>query len=183
MTSEAILRKAIEAALAKSSHEAAAIFIPPENSRQYACKVPGCTRPAYAGEMCNAHYIRARKGRSLSVPVRARKREDRCALCGKKTGAKGGWGLCARHYRARRYAVMKDAVIAAMGGKCAGCGGVFQRAVFDFHHKSGKMDAPSSVLVNCSVEDAAKELAKCELLCANCHRVEHSNESLPAFHP
>lgn len=170
-----ILRIAVEAATNSASREAASIFISPENSRSYNCSVVDCGRPAYAGGMCNAHYLRERKGKPLLVPVRARKRDDKCSECGKLTGAKGGWGLCQRHYRQKRYVLIKDALISAMGGKCERCGGVFHRSVFDFHHIGEKTDAPSVVIVNRSADDIAKELANCELLCANCHRMEHAD--------
>ncbi len=176
VATEATIKDALQRALAKCGSEAQSIFVPPENSRRYGCRVAGCTRPAYATKLCNGHYLRARAGKPLSPPLRARKREGKCAECGVNCGTKGGWGLCNRHYRFKRYAAMKDAVIAAMGGKCARCGGAFHRSVFDFHHRSGKTDAPSSLLVNASAEEAARELAKCNLLCANCHRLEHWHE-------
>jgi hypothetical protein len=167
---------AVQEALNKASHEAASIFIPPASVRPYGCSVGECIRPAYAKQLCNAHYLRARKGLDLTVAVRARKREDLCVECGKVTGAKGGWGLCSLHYRARRYAVIKDALIAAMGGMCCRCHGKFPRAVFDFHHVGGKEESPSAILQNRSVEAIAAEMAKCILLCANCHRLEHHVE-------
>lgn len=92
------------------------------------------------------------------------------------TGVKGGWGLCQKHYRRRRTAAIKDAAIAAMGGACARCSGVFHRAVFDFHHEGEKESDPSALLANGSPEDIATELARCVLLCANCHRLEHNDD-------
>lgn len=167
------MRAALEAAVLARTQAAAAIFVPPMNSRSYGCTATGCTRPAYAKGMCNAHYIRHRKGLPMGVPVRARKREDACAECGKETGAKGGWGLCQRHYRQARYETLKDAAITALGGKCANCGGIFHRAVFDFHHRGDKISSPSEMFINKSLSALANELAKCVLLCANCHRLEH----------
>lgn len=176
-TTETILRHAIEAALLAESQRAATRFVPPQNSRKYGCSIANCERPAHSRGMCNAHYIRARKGMDMFAPVRARKRDDLCAECGKPTGAKGGWGFCQSHYRAARYVAIKDALIAAMGGKCSRCGGSFHRAVFDFHHCSTrKTEHPSSMLVNRSAEAVANELAGCVLLCANCHREVHSDE-------
>ncbi len=174
--SEAGIFAALEAAALAYARAASSIFIPPTNSRKYECKAPGCVRPAYAKGLCNAHYIRDRNGLPLDVPVRARKREDVCAECGKPTGAKGGWGLCQQHYRQTRYKTLKDAAVSAFGGKCAHCGGSFHRAVFDFHHRGDKAGSPSGMFVNQSMRTLAKELAKCDLLCANCHRLEHRDE-------
>jgi hypothetical protein len=171
--SEQQMLAALEMALNARTSDAASIFTPPSNSRAYSCAAHGCQRPAYAKGLCNAHYLRKRKGLSMLAPVRASKREGECAQCGKKTGSKGGWGLCPSHYRKARYEALKDAAIAALGGECARCKGSFHRAVFDFHHRGEKQDSPSAMFLNSSVEALAKELSKCILLCANCHRLEH----------
>lgn len=64
-------------------------------------------------------------------------------------------------------------MVAAMGGKCRTCGGVFPLAVYDFHHLGDKDYSPSNLMNNGSIKDIARELSKCVLLCANCHRIEH----------
>lgn len=170
------IRAVIEKALMRESEKAAAVFVNPENYRPYSCVVGGCVRPAYAKRLCNGHYLRMRKGADMRAPLRARKRHDLCSQCGELAGAKGGWGLCQGHYKLVRYMTIKDAAIAALGGKCARCDGVFPREVFDFHHAGEKTENPSEMLLRRSVEIIAYELAKCILLCANCHRMEHRNE-------
>ena len=64
--------------------------------------------------------------------------------------------------------------IAYLGGKCKRCGGEFHPAVFEFHHKNPaeKEYSPSHALQQ-SWENFKKELDKCDLLCANCHRMTH----------
>jgi hypothetical protein len=61
-----------------------------------------------------------------------------------------------------------------LGGKCQRCGGEFHPAVFEFHHKNPaeKEYSPSHALQQ-SWENFKMELDKCELLCANCHRMTH----------
>lgn len=167
------LLDALETAIAKETTIAASIFVPPKNSRGTKCKVSGCARPAYAKDFCNAHYIRNRFGRALDIPVRARKRLDKCAECGGETGAKGGWGLCTKHYRAKRKTVLKAAAIEVMGGVCAICKKKYHAAVFDFHHLGEKTESPSFMFASSSLESIAKELEGCMLLCANCHRMLH----------
>ena len=167
---------ALQEAMLARTQAAASIFVAPANSREHGCTAYGCIRPAYAKGLCNAHYLRHRKGLPQDVPVRARKREDACAECGIQTGAKGGWGLCQRHYRQSRYETLKDAAITVFGSKCANCGGGFHRSVFDFHHHGDKIGSPSEMFINRSLSTLAKELAKCMLLCANCHRLEHHDD-------
>lgn len=57
---------------------------------------------------------------------------------------------------------------------CERCGRHFPSCVMDFHHKKGttKVKAVSAFR---SLSQALKdEVAKCELLCANCHRIKHA---------
>ena len=62
------------------------------------------------------------------------------------------------------------------GNKCCKCGGSFHQAVYDFHHIDGstKDACIGHMTHNCRPWTVIQEeLDKCEMLCANCHRVEH----------
>jgi predicted HNH restriction endonuclease len=61
-----------------------------------------------------------------------------------------------------------------LGGKCHKCEGVFHPAVYEFHHTdpTTKTKDPSKMLL-LKWETITKELDKCQLLCANCHRLVH----------
>lgn len=61
-----------------------------------------------------------------------------------------------------------------MGGACQDCGGIFPPSVYDFHHidMATKDKNPSYVLKG-GLDKAKAELAKCVLLCSNCHRIRH----------
>lgn len=171
----------IEAALnAALRSEAVAAYEPaiPLNRRSYNCSVNGCAAPAYAGQLCNAHYIRMRNGKDMSQPIRARHIGGKCKECGEPSGGKGGWSLCKRHYRSRRRSILRAAAVELMGGKCLHCEGVFPLAAYDFHHVNSeeKERHPSDMLDASSIRTIAEEIAKCVLLCANCHRVEHSHD-------
>ena len=65
------------------------------------------------------------------------------------------------------------------GGRCEKCGYNKNIAGFDFHHKDPtqkKVRLDMRKLSNSKMELILEEFEKCELLCANCHREEHSPE-------
>jgi hypothetical protein len=67
--------------------------------------------------------------------------------------------------------------IISKGGKCLKCGYNKNIAALDFHHiepelKSHELDVRH--FSNTSIDNLELELAKCILLCANCHREEHN---------
>jgi hypothetical protein len=71
------------------------------------------------------------------------------------------------------------------GGKCRVCG--YNRCLdaLDFHHldpltKDRTYHAMSAILRSCSLEKAKQEVAKCILVCANCHREIHAGLIAPA---
>ena len=138
------------------------------------CLVDGCPNDIYATGLCNAHYIRSRKGKDMHTPVQAK--TDVCIDCGDALNTKGGWMRCSKHFKVARQRAIKEALVDAMGGCCTRCKGVFDLAVYDFHHVGVKDANPSHLIGNASVQKIAEELEKCVLLCANCHRVTHANE-------
>jgi len=98
---------------------------------------------------------------------------NNCLVCG-KTSKKKLCGTC--NTNLRRYRVKKLAV-EYLGGECKRCGWEGDVSGFDFHHKdpNQKDFNPSGLnLANKSWERGKEELDKCELLCALCHRLEHS---------
>lgn len=62
---------------------------------------------------------------------------------------------------------------------CARCKIAYPSAAMDFHHVRGDKTAAISSMIyslNYSIEEISEEIDKCELICANCHRLEHSGE-------
>lgn len=54
---------------------------------------------------------------------------------------------------------------------CVDCLKKYPYYILDFDHVYGKKVANISFMLdNYSVEDIMKEIAKCEIVCANCHR-------------
>ena len=69
-----------------------------------------------------------------------------------------------------------------LGGKCMKCGYSKYPEVLEFHHKDPKQkDFNVSKKGHCrSWERVKKEIEKCVLLCANCHREIHVEQKLAA---
>jgi hypothetical protein len=63
---------------------------------------------------------------------------------------------------------------------CGRCGFADFRAL-EFHHRQrGEKDSNVSDMVRgaMSLENIRQEISKCIVLCANCHRIEHYEESV-----
>lgn len=63
------------------------------------------------------------------------------------------------------------------GDKCHDCGMSYPPYVYEFHHldPSGKDVNPSKAMTY-SVEKMWRELDKCVMVCANCHKIRHWGE-------
>lgn len=84
--------------------------------------------------------------------------------------------VIARVERLRRKRMLR--LIDHKGGMCIKCGYDKCAGALDFHHRD-----PSMKRFNLTVKNMTKawhiilaEVEKCDLLCANCHREEHSTE-------
>ena len=81
-------------------------------------------------------------------------------------------------YRRKQTRNKKAKLVASRGGKCEHCQQSFiHPCVYDFHHidPTVKEFGIGFALTRTSIpiEDLLKELDKCLMLCANCHRIEH----------
>jgi hypothetical protein len=117
-------------------------------------------------------------GGFLGSIERARREADKCVL------------LCATCHRVRHSRSKSDGghpvtrsrqntkvrAVAEAGGACRGCGLTNPVDVLEFHHldASTKEFALSVVGIPRSWARVKAELAKCVLLCANCHRETHA---------
>lgn len=93
-----------------------------------------------------------------------------------------GHNLCVR-CRAMQNALIKERAaevkrkcVELLGGKCVDCGFITEYyAVYDFHHPDpSEKDFNIGKILTYKWETIAKELAKCVLLCVNCHRIRHA---------
>ena len=72
----------------------------------------------------------------------------------------------------------KKLVIDYFGGKCNDCGGVFHPSVYDLHHRNPEeKDNNFKTMLHRSWNKIIKEIEKCDLLCANCHRIRHNADN------
>ena len=83
----------------------------------------------------------------------------------------------ARNRRARHR--MTAWVATLKVGPCTDCKKSYPPCVMDFDHKSGKKVANiSAMALQClSKETILREIAKCDLVCANCHRLRTCKRS------
>lgn len=80
----------------------------------------------------------------------------------------------------RRYRTKLRAIY-LLGGKCNRCG-FDNPAALEFHHKDPtQKEFNIGNVSNKSWDSIVKEVNKCELLCANCHRIEHTTRYDKSF--
>jgi len=81
---------------------------------------------------------------------------------------------CLYKSQCQRWLNRKLWAIAYLGGCCVDCGYDKHWAAFDFHHRDPETkEFDWSKLRLRSIESMKKELDKCDLLCAICHRIRH----------
>lgn len=72
----------------------------------------------------------------------------------------------------------KAIYVAYKGGKCERCGYSKCHDALEFHHRDPEQKDPSFQSMRYwGLQKSIKELDKCELLCSNCHREEHSKQN------
>ena len=78
-----------------------------------------------------------------------------------------------KQWRQQRISANRAVVDSLKRAPCADCGGVFDPVCMDFDHRPGEMKrANVSYLVKQKSLDAVlAEVAKCDVVCANCHRI------------
>ena len=172
-----VLERAIAAALLAENRAVAPQRTARCNERKYICVVDNCQNPGYAKGLCNAHYTRTRKARPLDLPLRNRFSAELCLKCGKVIGPHGGWRRCQKHYRYHRARIVKAAVLRVTGRQCARCLRSYPDCALDFHHLGNKVKAVSEIIrAGGSAARVSREITKCVVVCANCHRMEHDGE-------
>lgn len=117
----------------------------------------------------------------------------RCSTCGKelpieefylqqdhKDGVMSMCKACFNAYCVERWRLRKRKYVQYLGGRCECCGISLtdsNYAIFDFHHRNPtEKEMVWTKMRLLSEEKVLQELNKCQLLCANCHRLVHQND-------
>lgn len=82
-----------------------------------------------------------------------------------------------KNYRQKHARINKEYLIKLLGGKCSRCGLEDScLAVYDFHHRDPnekEIGIARFIARHRSLDKIKKEISKCDLVCANCHRRIH----------
>ncbi len=74
--------------------------------------------------------------------------------------------------RAQYWAIQRDFVRQLKNVPCADCGGEFPEYVMEFDHSRGAKKGNVMVMASkVSKADLLAEIEKCDVVCANCHKV------------
>ncbi|NPE26823.1 hypothetical protein HNV12_02355 [Methanococcoides sp. SA1] len=76
--------------------------------------------------------------------------------------------------KVKRQKKRKLTLVNLLGGRCQKCGYNKCITALEFHHRENKDNNIAYIIKNSSEQKALKEIKKCVLLCANCHRELHN---------
>lgn len=98
-----------------------------------------------------------------------------------KSGRKGQWKClkCESELAVLKKQKYKLKMIEYKGGKCERCGYDKNISALDFHHIDPSTKKFTLSDTHHSWDETKKELDKCILVCANCHRELHNPQSTP----
>lgn len=130
-------------------------------------------------EIINCHRTTVTK-KMKKYGIERPERDKVCLICKSETTSRRK--RCdACNTKIRRYRA-KKAGVEYLGCKCNRCGWSGDLSGFDFHHIDGKdFNLGAAKMANTKWSEIKKELDKCELLCALCHRIEHSDYDNEVF--
>jgi len=81
-------------------------------------------------------------------------------------------------YLKKRRRQLKAQLVAIRGGQCSGCSYSGPAAAFDFHHRDATSKQFGLGTFYGPWNDLLAEAEKCDMLCANCHRIRHAAEDV-----
>lgn len=83
----------------------------------------------------------------------------------------------------KRRKMAKAELVQAFGGGCVDCGYSGSVVALEFHHRDPSTKSFSIGTASVSRERLWAEAAKCDLVCANCHRTRHAANRKPSGAP
>lgn len=86
-------------------------------------------------------------------------------------------------YSRRAYLKGSHFIDSLKQGSCVDCGGKFPPVAMDFDHVRGVKRANIAGMKNHGLAAIQEEVAKCDLVCANCHRVRTETRRVPSQNP
>lgn len=128
--------------------------------------------------MGDPHHAQSTSGDSVVFP------RGRCKKCGDESYKPSRRALCLRCFQKHRRSGMREWVkqlFAEVKSKpCTDCGRTYPACVMDFDHVRGEKrfalgDAPAKTRNN-----ILEEIKKCDLVCANCHRIRTEERRVKA---
>lgn len=81
-------------------------------------------------------------------------------------------------YQKKRRRALKAQLVTQRGSQCSACAYSGPAAAFDFHHRDPAAKQFAISTFGGSWEMLLVEAAKCDMLCANCHRLRHAAHDL-----
>lgn len=134
-------------------------------------------------ERDRARYAKEKERRSAAYRARWAKLspEER------KAKRRGEWHRYGKRIAARRVQEKRTLVRELKKAPCVDCNGVFPTDVMEYDHLRDKVRDVSKLAGSsrCGVKQVLDEIAKCDLVCANCHRIRslRRRQGLPAILP
>lgn len=123
----------------------------------------------------NGYKLRKHKTKQKRLKQGLGKNTKQCPICNKifKWNSNNVCQTCRCKYRRHKN---KLKLIKILGGKCTRCGESNYKCL-QFHHMNpdNKKFLISGALHK-NIQELKKEANKCELLCANCHQIEHHTD-------
>ena len=84
-------------------------------------------------------------------------------------------------YQKRKRRELKITLIEMRGGRCTDCGYSALPAALEFHHRDPATKDFSISSFSGPIDRLMSEFEKCDLVCANCHRLRHLREDPPVL--
>jgi len=137
------------------------------------CSVEGCRRKHNSKNMCSLHRSRVINGVPMQQKIQEKNGNQGCSIvgCHNKHHCHG---YCTNHWQRIERTRIKKKIVNQFGGKCHDCNNVFPFYVFDFDNieeTSGHIAISKLLNKRASEEVIQEELNRCQLVCANCHRI------------